>query len=90
MNTDNTPILEKEIEGIPIKNYFSEFVLERKKKFHEMIHAAFILDTSVCFYLSRPKPTEKELSWLSCAYPNSLIDQGNDQGANYLTITPRL
>lgn len=64
--------------------------LKKRKEFHELIHAAFILETSVSFYFKRPPPTADNLSWLAGAYPHSLIENGNDQGRNYTTITPML
>lgn len=69
-------------------DYLKQMQLGKKKEFHELIHAAFLLDASVSFYLSRPQPTEKELSWLAYAYPNSMVENGTDQGAKYCTITP--
>ncbi len=71
------------------KEEFQKKQLNKKRDFCEIIHAAFILDTSVTFFLTRPQPTERELSWIAHTYPNSLINQGNDQGANYCTITPK-
>ena len=68
---------------------FKEQQLKKRKEFHELIHAAFVLDTSVNFYLTRPQPTEEDLSWLSWTYPNSIIKTGNDQGSSYCTITPK-
>lgn len=70
----------------------SHFQLEQEKKktqFHELIHAAFVLNSSVTFFLSQPQPTEKELSWLASTYPNSTIEKGKDQGAEYCTIIPK-
>lgn len=71
------------------EEYFQEHQLKKRTEFHEIIHAAFILETSASFYLSRPKPTKKELEWLGAAYPGSIIEEGVDQGAGYYTITPK-
>lgn len=71
-------------------DYFKEKQLEKRTKFHELIHAAFILGTSVSFYLTRPKPTESDLQWLGWTYPNSKVETGYDQGAKFTTITPKL
>lgn len=67
---------------------FQQEQIKKKEQFHELIHSAFILGTSVSFYLSRPQPTDQELSWLGYTYPSSKIDTGTDQGAKYCTITP--
>ena len=69
---------------------FKQRQLAKREKFHELIHSAFILDTSVTFYLTIPQPTEKELVWLKLNYPDSKIETGNDQGAKFTTITPKL
>jgi hypothetical protein len=69
---------------------FKEERLKKRTQFHELIHSAFILETSVTFYLTRPQPTDKELSWMAWTYPNSIIEKGNDQGAFYCTITPKI
>ncbi len=69
-------------------DHFKKQQLEEKTQFHELMHAAFLLDGSVSFYLTRPQPTEKQLSWLRSTYPNSVIETGKDQGASYCTITP--
>ena len=71
-----------------MSDWFKERQLKKKTEFVELIHAAALLDTSVTFYLSKPQPTEKELSWVAYVYPNSTISQGTDQGAKYCTITP--
>ncbi len=63
--------------------------LEKRNKFHEIIHAAFVLGESATFFLTRPQPTKENLSWLASAYPRSEIRTGCDQGANYCTITPK-
>ncbi len=70
-------------------NHFASKQLGKRDKFHEKMHAAHVLGTSVQFYLC-PMPTEKDMSWLAHAYPNSLIERGNDQGASYLIIEPIL
>ncbi len=67
---------------------FQRRQIKKRTEFHELIHAAFVLETSVSFYLNRPQPTEEELSWLSCAYPKSKIKHGMDQGAAFCYITP--
>ncbi len=72
-----------------VSEQFKQDRLKARTKFHELIHAAFILETSVLFYLTRPKPTEQELSWVVEAYPNSIIKTGSDQGAPYCDITPK-
>ena len=69
---------------------FQQRQLGKRAMFHELMHSAFVLETSVSFYLTRPQPTEKELSWLGWTYPNSKIKNGNDQGAKYCTITSEL
>lgn len=69
--------------------YLQQQQLKKRGEFHEIIHAAFVLNTSVSFYLTRPQPTKRELSWLSWTYPNSKIEYGSDQGATYCTITPK-
>ena len=59
-----------------------------RSKFVERIKAAYVLKTYVMFYLE-PRPSTKELQWLSLVYPNSKIDQGSDQGASWMSIEPR-
>lgn len=71
-----------------VEEQFQQERLKKRTEFHELIHAAFILETSVSFYLTKPQPTKEELSWLAWTYPNSTIKKGNDQGATYCTITP--
>lgn len=71
-------------------DYFEEIQIKKQSQFHELVHAAFVLKTDVSFYLLRPQPTEKEMSWLASTYPGSLIERGSDQGAAYCNITPKL
>lgn len=67
--------------------FFKAQMLKKREQFHEKIHAAFVLNTSVNFW---GNPKDEDISWLASAYPNSTINQGIDQGASYYTITPKL
>ncbi len=74
---------------MPSSDFFIKDKLKKRTEFHNLIHAAFVLDDSVTFYLTRPQPTPKELSWLKWVYPGSEVERGEDQGATYCTITPK-
>ena len=65
---------------------FKERMMEKRSKFFERVHAAFVLDTSLNHW---GKLDDKDLSWLMATYPNSIIETGTDQGARYTTITPK-
>lgn len=65
---------------------FEIYMLEKRSHFHELIHATFVLNTSISKFGIL---TEEQKSWLAYTYPNSEIKTGNDQGAQYYTITPK-
>lgn len=69
-----------------MSSHFQKEMIEKRNKFFERCHAAFVLNTSVNHWGTIP---ERDLSWLRSAYPGSIIETGNDQGANYTTITPK-
>ncbi len=65
---------------------FEERMIFKRTQFHEKVHAAFILDTSLNMW---QKPSEANLLWLLSAYPKSEVKTGIDQGGRYYTITPK-
>ena len=69
-----------------ITDAFKESMIEKRGKFSERVHAAFVLNTSLNHW---GEISENDMSWLRRAYPNSIIEKGKDQGASYTTITPQ-
>lgn len=67
--------------------FFEKQMLKKRTQFHEQVHAAFVLETSLNNF---GNISEDQMSWLGSAYPNSEIELGNDQGANYYSIKPIL
>lgn len=72
-----------------MNNTFKEKQLEKRNNFVELVHAAFILNTSVNIFLSRPLPTKSEIEWLYSTYPSTEVTEGEDQGASYMNVTPK-
>lgn len=71
---------------MPVENFFETEMNNKRKQFHERVHAAYILTTSLNYW---GKMSDSENDWLAWTYPNSELQIGNDQGANYTTITPK-
>jgi len=66
--------------------FFQKQQLKKRTEFHERVHAAFVLSTSLSEF---GKLNDDQLSWLGSTYPNSEIKMGTDQGASYYTVLPK-
>jgi hypothetical protein len=69
-----------------VHQQFKTQMLRKREEFHERVHAAFVLNTSLNVWGSL---TEHQRDWLAGTYPNTDIKTGSDQGAHYTTVTPR-
>lgn len=69
-----------------MSDYFQKQQLEKRSQFHERVHAAFILETSLNHWGNL---TDEQNDWLAFAYPGTEIETGEDQGLSYTTITPK-